>query len=146
MGNIRHDIEVPETLLDEIELLVNRYKVKHIEIIDDIFTVNSKRVENICDEIISRKLGDKINMWCFPERTTTSKSLMLKMKKAGINWVFMGFESGSDSVLQGVNKNRQSSRLRRRAKSCMKRVYTLEVITFLDCRRILTKLCNLHSI
>lgn len=29
---------------------------------------------------------------------------MAKMKKAGINWVFMGFESGDDIVLQGVNK------------------------------------------
>lgn len=103
----------PRNVVDEIELLVNRYKVKHIEIIDDIFTVNSKRVENICDEIISRKLGDKINMWCFSRTDTTSKSLMLKMKKAGINWVFMGFESGSDSVLQGVNKKQTVEQIKK---------------------------------
>jgi radical SAM superfamily enzyme YgiQ (UPF0313 family) len=29
---------------------------------------------------------------------------MEKMKRAGINWVFMGFESGDDAVLEGVNK------------------------------------------
>lgn len=94
----------PENVVREIELLVRKYQVKHIEIIDDTFTVNKKRVEKLCDEIIRHNLGDKINIWCFARTDTVEKNLMDKMKKAGINWVFMGFESGSDVVLQDVNK------------------------------------------
>ena len=41
-----------ENVIEEIELLVNKYNVKHIEIIDDTFTINPKRVERICDEIL----------------------------------------------------------------------------------------------
>lgn len=94
----------PKKVADEIEFLVNRYKVKHIEIIDDTFTVNYKKVEKLCDEIIARRLGDKINIWCFSRTDRTNSELLEKMKKAGVNWVFMGFESGNDTVLQGVHK------------------------------------------
>jgi len=103
----------PENVVKEIELLVNKYKVKHIEIIDDTFTVNQKRVEKICDEIISHNLGDKINMWCFSRTDLVDSNLMTKMKKAGINWVFMGFESGSDAVLQGVNKKQTIEQIKK---------------------------------
>ena len=36
-----------------------------------------------------------------------------KMRKAGIEWVFMGFESGSDEVLQGVNKKQTRETIRK---------------------------------
>lgn len=94
----------PEKIVAEIELLVNQYGVKHIEIIDDTFTLNYKHVEKLCDEIISHQLGDKINIWCFARTDRTEPRFMKKMKRAGINWAFMGFESGSDSVLKGVHK------------------------------------------
>lgn len=94
----------PERVAEEIEILVKQYKVKHIEVIDDTFTINPKRVEDICDAIITKDLGDKINIWCFARTNTVNQHLMNKMKKAGVNWVFMGFESGSDVVLKGVHK------------------------------------------
>jgi len=94
----------PESVTDEIELLVNTYGIKHIEIIDDTFTLNYKRVTRLCDEMIKRRLGDKINAWCFSRTDRTDPALMKKLKRAGINWVFMGFESGNDEILQGVNK------------------------------------------
>lgn len=103
-GERRTRYRSPRNVADELQLLVDRYGVKHVEIIDDTFTLNTKRTEAICDEIIARNLGDKLNMWCFARTDRVSAPLMYKMKKAGINWVFMGFESGDDMVLQGVNK------------------------------------------
>ena len=94
----------PESVVNEIEILVNKYKVKHLEIIDDTFTLNPRKVEGICDAIIERKLGNKLNIWCFARTDTVNPRFMKKLKQAGINWIFMGFESGSDEVLQGVNK------------------------------------------
>src|SRR3990167_1650039 len=35
------------------------------------------------------------------------------MKAAGINWVFMGLESGNDTVLLGVNKKQTVADIRR---------------------------------
>lgn len=94
-----------ENVVREMELLVSKYKVKTLELIDDTFTLNSERAGKLCDEIISHGLGDKLNMWCFARTDRVNPYLMEKMKKAGINWVFMGFESGVDSTLKGVHKN-----------------------------------------
>jgi anaerobic magnesium-protoporphyrin IX monomethyl ester cyclase len=94
----------PDHVVRELELLVTDYGIRHVEIIDDTFTVNPSRVEDICDRIIARGLGQELNMWCFARTDTVSAGLMTKMKRAGINWVFMGFESGSDAVLKDVNK------------------------------------------
>jgi len=106
----------PKSVAIEIALLVEYCNVKHIEIIDDTFTLNPKRVEAICDEIIALGLGDKVNMWCFARVDRVSPKLMEKMKKAGINWVFMGFESGDDMVLQGVNKRQTVRQIREAVK------------------------------
>ncbi|MBC8456922.1 MAG: B12-binding domain-containing radical SAM protein, partial [Deltaproteobacteria bacterium] len=102
----------PQNVVREIDLLVNRYHIKHIEIIDDTFTLNHKRVEAICDEIVSHGLGDRINMWCFSRTDRANPHLMSKMKRAGISWVFMGFESGDDMVLQGVNKRQTIAKIK----------------------------------
>jgi len=97
----------------EMELLVNRYGIRHIEIIDDTFTINPRRVEQICDAIIEKGLGDRLNMWCFARTDTVERRLMEKMKRAGVNWVFMGFESGSDAVLKDVNKRQTVDQIKR---------------------------------
>lgn len=103
----------PEHVVRELELLVTDYGIRHVEIIDDTFTVNPKRVEEICDRIIARGLGKELNMWCFARTDTVSPGLMTKMKQAGINWVFMGFESGSDAVLKDVNKKQTVEQIKK---------------------------------
>ena len=102
----------PKNVVQEIDLLINKYNVRHLEIIDDTFTLLPNRVEDICDEIIAHKLNDKLNMWCFARTDRVNEKLMSKMKKAGIHWVFMGFESGNDIVLQGVNKKQTVKQIR----------------------------------
>ena len=68
----------PQNVVREIEHLVDNYGVKHIEIIDDTFTINPKRVAAICDEIITHKLGDKLNMWCFARTDRVKKGKLRK--------------------------------------------------------------------
>ena len=94
----------PVRVVDEIEYLINVYGIKHFEIIDDTFTVNRKHVEALCAEIVRRGLGSKINAWCFSRVDRADPRFLAQMKAAGINWVFMGMESGNDTVLLGVNK------------------------------------------
>ncbi len=103
----------PEHVVKELKYLVGRYGVKHIEIIDDTFTVNYKHVESLCDAIIKAGLGGKLNMWCFARTDRTDPAFMKKMKQAGINWVFMGFESGDDAILMDVNKKQTVNQIRR---------------------------------
>lgn len=103
----------PEHVVKELKCLVNQYGIRHVEIIDDTFTVNYKHVENLCEAIIKAGLGNKLNMWCFARTDRTEPAFMKKMKRAGINWVFMGFESGDDAILREVNKKQTVGQIRR---------------------------------
>ena len=110
----RHTVRYrsPARVVDDIEHLITNYGVRHFEIIDDTFTVNRKHVEALCDEIIWRGLGEKINAWCFSRVDRADPRFLSKMKSAGINWVFMGLESGNDTVLLGVNKKQTVDEIR----------------------------------
>ncbi len=101
----------PENVVREMEPLVHQYGVKYIEIIDDTFTLNTHRVEKLCDEIIAH--GLKVKMWCFARTDRVSPRMLEKMRKAGIEWVFMGFESGADFILQGVNKKQTVDKIKK---------------------------------
>lgn len=95
----------PGKVVEELELLVEKYGIKYVEIIDDTFTLNAERVGRLCDEIMSHNLGDKLRTWCFARTDRVSPKLMEKMRRAGIEWVFMGFESGKDTILENVDKH-----------------------------------------
>jgi len=102
-----------DKVVEDIYNLVNKYNIKYIEIIDDTFTVNKKRVIELCKEIDYNGLGNKIHMWCFARANTMTKELAHNMKKAGIDWVFMGFESGSDEILGNVNKRQTIEQIKK---------------------------------
>ena len=100
----------PERVMQDFDVLYNKYHIKHIEIIDDTFTLNRKHVERICDLLIERKYD--FNMWAFSRTDTADPYLMEKMKKAGINWVFMGVEAGNKKILDSVLKKQNLEQIR----------------------------------
>lgn len=95
----------PENFVEEIDLLVGKYGIKHAEIVDDTFTANKKRVHRICDLLIEGNYG--VNFWAYARTDTVDPALLEKMKRAGINWVAYGFESGSELVREGVRKGQK---------------------------------------
>jgi len=100
----------PESFVEQIDHLVQNHNTEHIEIIDDTFTLNSKRVEEICDILIDRDYN--LNMWCFARSDRTDPKMLIKMKKAGINWAFMGIESGTDETLKEVSKRQNIKQIK----------------------------------
>lgn len=92
----------PENIVEEIDLLVKNYKVKTIKFLDELFAINEQRVNRICDLLIER--GYDLNIWAYARIDTVNEKMLKKMKKAGINWLAYGIESGSKKVRNGVNK------------------------------------------
>jgi len=101
----------PERVMQDFDVLYNKCNIKHIEIIDDTFTLNKKHVEGICDLLIERKYD--FNMWAFSRTDTADPYLLEKMKKAGINWVFMGVEAGNKKILDSVLKKQNLEQIRK---------------------------------
>ncbi|TLN13764.1 radical SAM protein [bacterium] len=112
-GNRQVRFRSVEHVVAELKMLVEQYQIRHVEVVDDTFTINAKRVEALCDCIIAAGLGDRLNMWCFGRTDTVEPGLMRKMKAAGFNWVFMGFESGNDQILQSINKKQNTDKIKR---------------------------------
>src|ERR1041385_4035352 len=83
----------PENVLEEIDLLVSRYKVRNIRIVDNVFTIRADLVEKLFDLVIAR--GYDLNFWAYARvETIKDADLLAKMKRAGVNWLAYGIERG----------------------------------------------------
>ena len=91
-----------DNVLKEIRLVKERYGTTQFSFKDDSFTVNRKRVEELCDRLIKEKFN--INWECNTRVNLVTEDLLLKMKKAGCNSIKVGIESGSERVLRAMNK------------------------------------------
>jgi radical SAM superfamily enzyme YgiQ (UPF0313 family) len=91
-----------EAVVTDLDLLARQYGVRNIKIWDELFALKQSHVEAICDLLIQREY--KLNIWAYARVDTVSQKMLEKMKKAGINWLAYGFESGNDDVLDGVGK------------------------------------------
>ncbi|MDO9631977.1 MAG: radical SAM protein, partial [Humidesulfovibrio sp.] len=91
-----------DAVLAEIDFLVNNYGVRNIKIMDELFAVNEKRVLDLCGKIAER--GYDLNFWAYARVNTVSERMLAAMKRAGINWIAYGFESGSKRVIEDVTK------------------------------------------
>jgi magnesium-protoporphyrin IX monomethyl ester (oxidative) cyclase len=111
-----------KNVVDEIELLVEKYGVKEIHFEDDNLTLDKNRMHDICDEILRRGLDIR---WATPNGVhinTLDEALLRKMKRAGCYSLFLGIESGNQNVLnqlikKGISLERVSEIVR-----CIRRV------------------------
>ena len=91
-----------ERVVNEIEFLTDRYKIKFIEFLDDTFTFDKNRVKEICNEIANRGIDV---MWTGSSRVNLfNRELALKIKSAGCQIVYFGVESGSQRILNLMKK------------------------------------------
>ncbi len=92
-------IRSAKLVVDEMEELVSAYNVKHIRIQDDNFSLDKKRVHDMCDEIIRRKLTFK---WDTPNGIaiwTLDEPLLKKMAEAGYQRASFGIETGCKKTM-----------------------------------------------
>jgi len=98
----KYRMRSPKNVVDELEFRHKTFGVDHFAFCDDAFTVNQSRAEEICKEIINRKLKIKWN--CETRVDMVTKELLRKMKEAGCHDVWFGVESGSQRVLNAMDK------------------------------------------
>ncbi len=94
----------PENIMEEIDLLVNRYKVRQIDILDDNFAVDRRRVERLCDLLIERNYKICINLQLGIRADKVDEGLLRKMRRAGVFKLAFGVETGNELVLREIKK------------------------------------------
>ncbi len=91
-----------DSIVSEIEHLVNDLNIRHIAFIDDTLTLNKDRVIDMCQKIINKRLDFTWEGWT--RANTINDELVEIMAKAGFRRVSFGIESGSPAILKGIKK------------------------------------------
>lgn len=117
-------------VVDEIETLVKERGIREIHFEDDNLTFDRKRMLDICNEIISRKIDIA---WTTPNGVHISnldEELLCKMKESGCYRLFLGIESGNSNVLRNIIKKKNVSLDEVRLKVRFMRKLKIETVGF----------------
>ncbi len=93
-----------ENILEEMELLHKEYNYRALSFMDDNFTLNPSRAIKLSEELI--KHGWDLIWGALSDVNTIvhNPCMVQTMAKAGLKWIFLGFESSSQEVLNGYGK------------------------------------------
>lgn len=92
----------PEKVFEEIKLLYDVYGIRHIYFQDDEFTVNHKRVIEICNKIGEAKLD--LAWECLARVNHMDDELLAAMSNAGCRSIIFGVETGYEEGFKKINK------------------------------------------
>jgi radical SAM superfamily enzyme YgiQ (UPF0313 family) len=106
--------------LEELELLINKHGAKEVYFLDDLFTLNKEWVNELCNNIIQRKISEKILWSCNTRTNLIDLPTLENMKKAGCWQIHFGIESGSQRLLDLIKKGTTLQQSRDAIKLCRK--------------------------
>jgi len=93
----------PESLLDEIGMLIEKYKVR--EVFDDTGTFPVGRwLERFCQGMIDRGYNRKVKLGCNMKFGALDQDQYHLMKEAGFRYLLFGLESAKQETLDRLNK------------------------------------------
>jgi radical SAM superfamily enzyme YgiQ (UPF0313 family) len=102
IGGLKFRARSVDNVLLEIQELYYKYRLRYIEIIDDIFTLNQKRAFEFAKKLKELKLDIS---WTASSRVNTiSRDLLKALFSAGLRILYYGVESGSQRVLNLMKK------------------------------------------
>ena len=87
-------------IIKEIETVIERYDINFIDFVDDLLIISTDRAFELCDAI------EPLNVkWCCQGRSNiVILEILKRMKKAGCVGIGYGVESGSQKILDLMNK------------------------------------------
>jgi radical SAM superfamily enzyme YgiQ (UPF0313 family) len=92
----------PANVLAEIDWVMHHVRPASIQFMDDSFTIQRERAHAILDGLIARKYPVRIKVRSRVD--AVDEPLLRKMKRAGVDTVVFGLESGSQTMLDAFDK------------------------------------------
>ena len=91
-------------ILEEIDLIYRKYDYRAINFIDDNFTLNPDRAMEISERIIAGGYDLNWEAMSHVETVVKNPGMVKVMARSGLKWMFLGFESGSQEILNEYGK------------------------------------------
>jgi radical SAM superfamily enzyme YgiQ (UPF0313 family) len=95
----------PAAVVDEVDHLYSRYGVKTFKIVDEMFVLNDPHVTGICERLAAKPYAAELNFWAYARVDTVKSGRLPLLRAAGIRWLALGIESGSEHVRDGAEKS-----------------------------------------
>jgi anaerobic magnesium-protoporphyrin IX monomethyl ester cyclase len=93
-----------ENVAWEIELLYDKYRYRAIQFVEDNFTLDPDRAVRLSEEIIRRRWDLIFGAWSRVDTIVKNPEMVRIMARAGFRWTFIGFESGTQEMLDEYGK------------------------------------------
>ena len=91
-----------DDIVSELIELRDRFGVRRVEILDDLFVSNRRWTREFCQAMIRHRVG--INWSCFGYISLMTEELMELMAEAGCDGIFYGVETGSQRMIRDTGK------------------------------------------
>ena len=101
-GN-RYNSRSPENVVEEIKLLVSKYQSTHFWFCDDIFGLKPGWIKSFSELIQKEKLKIKFKIQCRADLLLDENNIE-HLAKAGCDEIWVGAESGSQKILDAMDK------------------------------------------
>lgn len=93
-----------KNVVDEIELLFDKYGNSSFLIDDDIFVFDKKWLREITEELEQRGLAGKLRFVALARADTFDEEAAQLLKRMGLYFILFGVESGSQEILDSFGK------------------------------------------
>ena len=95
----------PSKVVEQITHLYQMYGVKTFKIADEMFVLDPSHYLPICEGLAVLPFADELNIWAYARIDTVKPETLALMRRAGIRWLALGIESGSEHVRDGAIKS-----------------------------------------
>lgn len=99
----RYTYRSPLNVGEELDAIVKNYGYDRVWMADDVFSIHKKRTVAVCEEI--RRRGLKFQWSCLTRADRVDDEVLRAMKEAGCYIIYFGVESGSQRMLDAMNRD-----------------------------------------
>ena len=117
----------PEMVVDEMELIINEYNPDSFWFVDDVFTISHIWMDKFCNELKKRKVHVKYE--CITRSDRMNDNIISMLKESGCYRVWIGAESGSQTVIDRMDRRVNVNQVREMISLSKK--YGIETGTFI---------------
>ncbi|HSN68204.1 MAG TPA: radical SAM protein [Thermoanaerobaculia bacterium] len=104
-----------DRVIEEIELLIGKYRTEIIHIFDDLFIADRKRLALIHQAILKQRIHERVRFMCLVRSDLLDDDTMRILKEMNVVVTGIGMESGDDRVLRYLKRRTATTQENRRA-------------------------------
>ncbi|EKD58286.1 MAG: Radical SAM protein [uncultured bacterium] len=117
-----------DSVFQELEIIISKFKINIIEIVDELFSVDIVRVKEFCLRFrgLAAKFDWPVKWWCQIRVDKVTDEMLSLMEESGCFLVSYGFESYSERVLRSMKKNISPSQIENAVKLTQRKRLSLQ--------------------